>query len=603
MTKAQQHHQLLSKPAQRGASSASLSGASGARGFASRPKATTATVAAVASAASSSSPTAQFSSARPRLVLLIVVDQLRYDYLERFGDLFVANGFKRLMRDGASWAEAYYDHMPTYTAPGHAAVATGTWPAENGIIGNEWYDREAGKNVTSVSDDKNLLLGGDPAGKASSPRRLFASTLGDELRLATGGRAKVIGVSIKDRSAILPVGRYASAAYWFNATGQAVSSNYYFANLPAWVTSFNEGRPADKFFGQRWERLLPEAEYVRRAGIDAPAWEQLGPNISNTFPHSLSAAAGRTAPDKDFYSALDFSPFSNDLLINFAERALEHEKLGADDDTDLLALGLSANDYVGHRFGPYSQEVMDVTLRTDRQIATLLDFIQARVGLQNTVVVVTADHGVAPVPEHAAALNLGGGRIKGADVLKTMRAAISGRYNQEEGLRDTGDNYIQAFVNGNVYFNLAALQRDGIKRKEIERIAGEAAMSVPGMTRYFTRTQLEAGSVMASDAVARRALNGFHPRRSGEVILVSEPYKFLADSATGTTHGSPYSYDTHVPLIIMGKGITSGRYTEAATPADIAPTLAALLRVNAPSNTTGRVLTEGINTPRHTPLP
>jgi predicted AlkP superfamily pyrophosphatase or phosphodiesterase len=557
-----------------------------------------------APAAQTPSAASTLTATRPRLVLLIAVDQFRYDYLERFGDLFVAGGVRRIQRDGASWANANYDHVPTYTAPGHATMMTGAWPAETGIVGNEWPDRDTGRVVTSVSDETYQLLGGEEGGRASSPRRLMCSTLGDELRLATNDRSKVIGISIKDRSAILPAGRHASAAYWFSQrSGTMVSSTYYFNQMPAWVKTFNDARPADKYFGARWERLLPEAEYTKRAGADAPRWEEIG-NIAgdtNSFPHMLTG--GLTAPGPAFYGALDYTPFSNDLLISFAEAAITNENLGSDADTDVLSVSFSANDYVGHRFGPYSQEAMDVTLRVDRQIEQLLNYVNQRVGLQNTVVAFTADHGVAPIPEHASALGLPGGRITNADVLRAMRLAISARYNPKNQQPDPTIDYVlnfkdinrdrEGFFNDTVYFNTVALRRDGINPEELERIAGEAAMTVPGIRRYFTRTQLERGAISPADPIARRVLHGFYPRRSGDVVVVYDPFKYLGDTIPAT-HGSPYSYDTHVPLILMGSQIKPGRYTEAATPADLAPTLATILGVQAPSNAVGRVLTEGI---------
>ena len=541
---------------------------------------------------------------RPRLVLLIVVDQFRYDYLERFGDLFAPNGLKRLARDGASWVNANYDHMPTYTAPGHATLMTGAWPAETGIVGNDWPDRDSGKFVTSVSDTTAVLLGGETGDAASSPRRLMASTLGDELRLQTNDRSKVIGISVKDRSAILPAGRHANAAYWLNQrTGRMVSSNYYFNQLPAWVQSYNAARPADKFFGARWERLLPVSEYLKRAGEDAPLWENIGDvkGDTNQFPHTITG--GSTAPDTNFYLALDSSPFSNDLLLSFTQQAITNEKLGEDEDTDVLTISFSANDYVGHRYGPYSHEAMDITLRVDRSIAALLDFVNERVGLQNTLVAFTSDHGVAPIPEHANATGLPGGRVSTEDVLRAMRLGISARYNPKNQQPDPTADYVQkfgerdAFYNGNLYFNPLAIKRDGVQPEEIERVACEAAMTVPGISRCFTRTQLQAGSISPADPLARRVLHGFYPRRSGDVVVVYEPFKFLGGFITAT-HGSPYSYDTHVPLIIMGGGITPGRYVQAATPADLAPTLAAVLNVEVPSNSVGRVLIEGVSTPQ-----
>ena len=241
---------------------------------------------------------------RPRLVLLIVVDQFRYDYLDRFGDLFVANGLRRLMRDGASWTQSNYDHFPTYTAPGHGTMMTGAYPAETGIVGNDWPDRITGKRVSSVSDTGEKLLGGKPDDPGSSPRRLMSSTVGDELRLVTNDRSKVIGVSIKDRSAILPAGRNANAAYWFSITsGTMVSSTYYFDQLPAWVSNFNNPRPADQYFGKKWERLLSESEYIKRAGPDSPTWETVtAAGDTNSFPHTVTG--GASAPGPAFYTRL-----------------------------------------------------------------------------------------------------------------------------------------------------------------------------------------------------------------------------------------------------------------------------------------------------------
>ena len=397
---------------------------------------------------------------RPRLVLLIVVDQFRYDYLERFGDLFGANGFKRLQRDGASWTQSNYDHMPTYTAPGHATMMTGAYPAETGIIANEWLDRSSGKRITSVFDDSVKILGGDPNEPGASPKRLLSSTVGDELRLFTNDRSKVIGISVKDRSAILPAGRHANAAYWFNwLSGNMVSSTYYFNQLPAWVATFNATRPADKYFGAKWDRLLPEGEYVKRAGPDSTPWERVDASSgdTNTFPHTITG--GAKGPGRAFYAALDYSPFANDLLVSFAQQAIVNEQLGQDDDPDLLSVSFSANDYVGHRYGPYSQEAMDMTLRVDQQIATLLDFVAARVGLANTLIAFTADHGVAPIPEHAAALGLGGARINANDVLAAIHAAIGARYNPQHKTPDPTADYLlkdsgttrDFFLNGNIY--------------------------------------------------------------------------------------------------------------------------------------------------------
>lgn len=544
---------------------------------------------------------------RPRLVLLIAVDQFRFDYLERFGDLFGPNGFKRLMRDGALWTQANYDHFPTYTAPGHGTMMTGAYPAESGIVGNDWLDRTSGKRVSSVSDETVTLLGsGDPKEGAASPRKLMSSTVGDELRLVTNDRSKVIGISVKDRSAILPAGRHANAAYWLSNTGTMASSTYYFKQppeFPGWVTAFNNKKLADKYFGAKWERLLPESEYVKRAGPDSPPWETVSSTTgdTNAFPHTITG--GSKSPDPNFYTALDHSPFSNELLLSFVEDAIVNEQLGQDDDTDVLTVSFSANDYVGHRYGPYSQEAMDMTLRVDQQIGKLLDFVQTRIGLANTLIAFTADHGVSPIPEQADALGLGGARVKTPDILAAVHKAMSARYNPQGKSPDPSADYIlkynwwgvttEAFINGNIYFNYDALKRDHVDLEEISKVVATAALTIPGVARSFTRAQLVRGETSITDPIERRVIHGFYPTRSGDVVMIAEPYKYLGDTITAT-HGSPYSYDTHVPVIIMGTGVIPGRYLEPASPADIAPTLSALLRITKPSSAVGRVLLEAI---------
>jgi arylsulfatase A-like enzyme len=551
---------------------------------------------------------------RPRLVLLIVVDQFRYDYLTRFGDLFGSRGIGRLMREGASWTDANFDHVPTFTAPGHAVFMTGAWPSQTGIIANEWYERDTGRKVKSVTDDSTRMLAGLPNQKGYSPRRLLCSTVGDELRLADNDLSKVIGISTKDRSAILPAGRRANAAYWFGTdNGNMVSSTYYLNQEPDWVTRFNNQRLANHWFGAHWDRLLPEAEYLKRAGKDDVPWENLDKSSSDTnfFPHVITG--GATTPSKLFYKALDYTPFANDLLVAFAEEAITNEKLGNADRTDVLSVSFSANDYVGHRFGPYSQEAMDMSLRVDRQIGTLLDFVDAHVGLRNAMVVFTADHGASPVPEQAVLMDLPGRRYQNVDLRQIVEEGLKAKY----GRRDRPANdYIQTFtnreeteqglINSNFYLNRGALKRDGIDPDECERVVGELSMRMPGAARYFTRAQLENNSISNDDPIARRVQHGFYSARSGDVIIVFEPYNILfdlpddpTDPRSTATHGSPYSYDTHVPLIIMGRDFAAGSYRQAATPADIAPTLANLLSVQAPSCSVGRILTEALSGARH----
>ena len=513
-----------------------------------------------------------------RLVVGIVIDQFRYDYLTRFEDQFVEGGFKRLLTQGANFTDANYLHTPTYTAPGHATFMSGTTPAHNGIVGNDWYDRETGKVTTSVADGKVKLLGGREGGGAS-PHRLIGTTLGDEMKLASQGRSKVIGVSLKDRSAILPAGKRPDGAYWFDGvTGSFVSSTYYFPDLPEWVKKFNQEQHSSNYFGKSWERLLPEEAYQRSAPDDS-AYE--GSTMGRTFPHVLKG--NEEKPGSRFYNAFQASPFANDLLANLAKAAIENENLGADDTPDLLTISFSSNDLVGHEFGPYSQEVQDITLRTDRTLADLFAYLDRRIGSGRTLIVLTADHGVAPVPEQVQQLGYGG-RLEVSAVTNAIEKALDEKYGDEKWILSTS--------NGNVYFDLSAIERKKIAVEEAEAMAAAATVKIPGIADCFTRTQILAGQ-LPQTRMAKSIALGFHPQRNGNLVILSEPYYFFGRSIA-TTHGTPYNYDTHVPVMLWGPGIRPGRYHQPSSPADIAPTLAELLKIDFPSNRLGRILGEAL---------
>jgi predicted AlkP superfamily pyrophosphatase or phosphodiesterase len=524
------------------------------------------------------------NGAKPvRLVVGIVIDQLRYDYLTRFGDQFSDGGFKWLVNSGAVFTNANYVHAPTVTACGHATFMSGSTPAMNGVIGNEWFDRESGKRVTSVSDDKVKLLGGREGATGMSPSKLIGSTIGDELKLASAGQAKVIGVSFKDRSAILPAGKRPNGAYWFNAaTGNLVSSDYYFNDLPEWVKKFNRGMRPDRFFGKRWERLLPESAYQRSTADEAP-YEKFP--AGNKFPYIITG--GEEAPGPRFYTQFEYTPFANDYLVDFAKAAIESERLGADDVTDLLTVSFSANDLVGHAYGPYSHEVQDITLRTDRALAGFFNYLDQKIGLDRVVIALTADHGVAPMPDQVNQYGFGG-KIAPRAVPEAAQNALNQRFGEEK--------WILAFSNGNVYFDEAAIERRKLDVEEFERAACQAVSKVAGIADCFTRSQILSGR-LPQTKIARSVANGFHAARNGNLVVVTQPFFFISEGTT-TTHGSPYGYDTHVPLILYGAGVVAGSYHSEASPADIAPTLAALLKIEIPSNSVGRILSEAIRSVR-----
>jgi predicted AlkP superfamily pyrophosphatase or phosphodiesterase len=523
--------------------------------------------------------TARSSVKKPRLVVGVVIDQFRYNYLTRFEDQFGEGGFKRLLNGGAVFTNANYIHTPTYTACGHATFMSGATPAMNGIVGNEWYDRDSGKRVTSVSDDKTKLLGGREGATGMSPHRLVGTTVGDEMKLASGGKAKVIGMSYKDRSAILPSGKRPNGAYWFSAdTGNFVSSTYYFEDLPAWVKAFNHDKHCGAYFGKTWERLLSEGIYQRSEPDDA-AYEKSP--YGRRFPYTING--GEEKPGGKFYNQFEASPFANEHLVNFAMAAIENEGLGADDVTDLLTISFSSNDLVGHAFGPYSQEVQDMTLRLDRTLAELFNYLDKKVGLDQVIIALTADHGVGPVPEQVRALGYGG-RVDAKSATDAITSALNQRFGEEK--------WILNFVNGNIYLDEAAIERRKLDLAEVENVAGQAVGRIHGIAAAITGTQIMTGR-LPNSPIANSVANGFFPPRNGNLIIVPRPFYLFGEGVTAS-HGTPYSYDTHVPVILFGTGVVAGSYATVSSPADIAPTLSLLLKVEKTSNAVGRILTEAI---------
>jgi predicted AlkP superfamily pyrophosphatase or phosphodiesterase len=493
---------------------------------------------------------------KPKLLLVVVVDQFRYDYLLRFRADY-HGGIARLLENGAVFADARYPQFPTVTAVGHSTILSGATPSISGIVGNEWWDRESDESVSSVSDKSTALLGGTPATKGSSPHRLLVSTIGDELKMA-GRHSKVIGISIKDRSAILPAGHMADAAYWFDNDSQHfVTSDYYMKQLPAWVTRVNADRPAYKYLGADWNAL----------------GAKLGDKPFCTM---------KNGSEIRFCGSIENTPFGNELLEDFAEKAIEQEQLGSHEDTDVLTLSFSSNDYVGHEHGPDSPQIRDITIRTDQLLGKLLDFINTRVGQENTLVVFTADHGVAPVPKVNNDRKMPGGWLSAAD----YSAKISARLAEKFGKGD----WIRSDAYGFIYLNYTTIGKNDLERAEVRRFAAEAARLLPHIARVMTRDDLLQGDESA-DSVGRALQLGFYGPRSADLELLPEPY-FIFGSAPATTHATPYSYDNHVPVIFYGAGIHAGVHYEPVKVNDIAPTLAAILGIETPSGSIGRILPE-----------
>lgn len=508
---------------------------------------------------------------RPRLVVAIAVDQLRADYMERFRPYFGPGGFNLFLQRGANFAQARYEHSTTSTCPGHAVILTGSYGQNNGIIANNWFDVTRGRKTYCAEDTTTTLIGSTEPGR--SPRNLFGATVGDVLKMNTGGRSKVVTVSAKDRSAIMLGGHLADAAYWIVDT-LFVTSTYYRTELPAWAREFNASHPISKYFGRKWERLLPAAAYAGMGPDDEPA-ERDEAGLGRVFPHPVA--------DGD---AFDLSPFLNEVTAQFAMRAVTAEGLGKDTIPDLLGISFSANDRVGHAFGPESHEVMDVTVRLDRLLGRLFGFLDRTVGLANVMIVLTADHGVAPMPEVLARLHPGttARRLNPAVIDTAVNAAMVARYGAA-----AAPGWIIYHDTPLLYLNRAALEAHRIPLEEAQEVARTAVLSVPGVHEALTAAEL----IRLRDGGAESgSVRSFHPARSGDVYYRLEPYWQADDEGAGTDHGSGWLYDQRVPLLWYGRGVGAGTYQGAAAVADIAPTLSAYLGLIGPGGAQGRVLRE-----------
>ena len=495
----------------------------------------------------------------PKLVLAIVIDQFRYDYLLRFRADY-NSGLNRLLEQGAVFTDAHYIHATTVTAVGHSTFLSGATPSVSGIIANEWFDRASGKTVTSVSDPQTKLVGGISNREGSSPRRLITSTVTDELKMRFPD-SHVIGVSIKDRSAILPAGHMADAAYWYDDdSNHWVTSTYFRADLPDWAKRVNDEKYFQRSVGAQW---MP---------FDAK------PN-GTQGDKAVPFCSMTKGTEVRFCGSIEASPWGNEMIEQFAEAALVGEQLGQHATTDILAVSFSSNDYVGHAVGPDDPAVRDISIRTDRLLGKLFDAVQKSVGMQNTLVVLTADHGVAPVPEVNVARKMPGGRLSAPALSQAVNDALEKRFGPGKWLMPGA---VQA-----PYLNLELIREYKLNPEDFEKVIAETALQQPHIARAYTRSDLLAGTIQR-DNIGNAVDVSFYAPRSPDVYIVAEPYYLF--EGTGTSHGTPYDYDNHVPVIFMGASIKPGSYNAPIIVNDVAPTLAQLLGIERPSGSFGRVL-------------
>ena len=527
----------------------------------------------------------------PRLAVVITVDQMRADYLERFRPYFGEGGFGRFLAEGAVYQNCHYRYALTKTAAGHATILSGMNPAVHGIIANEWMDRTTFAWGNAVEDTDSPLVGLPPranryqnavfAAKAGrSPRNFLGSTVGDWLKARHGAAAKVIGVADKDRSAILPAGRRPDGAYW-TEEGIFVTSAYYRAELPSWVRDFNARRNATNYHGQVWDRLLEKEIYDRVQGPDDAPGEETSAGLPATLPKQIGTP-GQT-PGGTFYSAFDRTPWNNELVAGLAMQALDSEQLGQDDTPDLLAVGFSQPDTAGHAYGPDSHEVMDTYLRLDRTLAAFFQTLDEKVGAGRWVAVLTADHGIPPLPERVQAERGAdaAGRISGRELDAHVTAALDAAFGA------LPDSLVWALRdNASYHLHPKALAAKNISAERVAAVLREALQRHPAIQSAYTREQLTAvGPLDEKGGMVRLS---FHPARSGDVHFVEKP--FFQIRSLGTTHGTPHDYDTHVPLAWFGPGVKPGAHPERVGVDDLAPTLAALLGVDPAPEVQGRRL-------------
>lgn len=509
----------------------------------------------------------------PRLIVSIVVDQMRADHLTRYSEVY-KYGFTRLAKKGAVFTNAHQDHGYTVTGVGHATISTGCFPSRHGIIGNDWYDRELAEKVYCCEDREAPLLGysNQKTEDGRSPRNLLTSTLGDWLKEAYP-ESKVFGVARKDRAAIFSTGPNADGAYWYNdADGNLITSEYYADAYPEWVNAFNQSRVVDQYFETGWHKLLPSEDiYQQFAREDDFA----GEGESNTFPHLLNEKS--QWPDKAYYGALKETPFCEELMFAFAKEAIRNEKLGADATPDLLFVGCSAADAIGHRYGPFSQEALDYYIRLDQYLGKFFEFLDAEVGSENYIVMLSSDHGVMPLPEELIRQGLPAKRINSKERsarFKKIVKMVAAEFDLDEKL-------ILAKRAGGLYINYPAMEKSGIDPATLEKRIIEKVLELESIQAVYTKDEL-LNNDKNGQKYFEQYQRSFNPGRSGDLIIQGKEY-YLAKTKSGTTHGSPYDYDTHVPLIFLGAGIPSGKINSKARTADIAPTLANLLGIS-PSN-------------------
>ena len=513
---------------------------------------------------------------RPKLVVGIVIDQMKMEYLYRFSDDFSPNGFKRLMNNGYTFQNMHYNYMPTYTAPGHASIYTGTTPAIHGIVGNEWFSRTLGKDVYCTDDALVKTVGdGTVEEGAMSPKNLQATTITDEVRMATNFAGKVIGMSLKDRGAILPAGHFANWAFWYSKTGSFISSTFYGEKLPEWVSQFNNEKHYMAYINKGWDLYKPAATYNESLPDNNLYEGKLYGSTAPVFPYDL-----KTMYEKNDAGILRATPYGNDLLAEFAMKAIEKEELGKDNITDFLTVSFSSTDYVGHLLGPRSIELQDTYLRLDQTIADFLNYLDKTVGKNNYLLFLTADHAGAENVIYLKDHKYNVDNYPSKDVRQSL---------QDFSTKTFGVDLVLNYSNFNIYFNKQIIKDKGLELVKVKQSFKEFLITQPQIKKVYTEEEILANG--GNDYYLNFVAKGYDVTQDGDMVIIDKPGD-IEYTTTGTSHGTPYSYDTHVPAIFYGWHIKKGESYDKKVITEIAPTIAQKIKVAFPNGTEAKVLQE-----------
>lgn len=514
---------------------------------------------------------------KPDLVVGIVVDQMRWDYLYRYYDEYGDGGFRRLMDNGFNCQQTMVPYVPTYTGPGHTCIYTGSVPAIHGIVANDWLESSVNKMLYCVEDERFETIGGSYASGKMSPANMFANTVTDELRLSTHGKSKVYGIGIKDRGSILPAGHSANGAFWFDdSTGSFITSSYYMNKLPGWLTKFNNRRWADTFMAMDWSLLYPTNVY-QNSTSDITPWEgKLPGEESPVFPHKVPHVKGRG------YYGLRYMPWGNTLTLKLARSCIKGAQLGSSEFTDFLCITLSTTDYAGHNYGPDALEMEDMYLRLDNELASFLAYLDSKVGKGNYTVFLTADHGAAHNADFMNSMRIPAGSHTQAESVEQLNSFLKSKTGK--------DSLVRTLYNYQVYLNEERIAAEKADRSKLKGLIADWLYQQDGVANVIDLEGMD--DAVVPEPVREMVINGYYRPRSGEMQIILKPGWYSGHSNTGTTHGSWNPYDAHIPLLWYGWGIKKGETYRTVNMTDIAPTISALLHIQMPNGCVGKVITE-----------